>query len=527
VVSSTKWIESLRNAAEIGIDYALNQYNTVAPCPLDPPMNQLAQTTQTTSLPLQYLEASPATAGAPGITVSIKVTEILASSDWAQLQTMSSIYSPQLDPNNTTSHSTGTLSAFQNPASAMPLNVWGGGLRIVESTATNGIYSRTIRVILKAVTNPIRPDLKNPLQPANAYSQNYFSSPFFANTAIDVIPSSSLTIQGYNSGLQQANTFHSVSTPTGSYAAYDLSLQTNQQATIGAAGAGSATIAADVNILSNASGSTPVVSIPNGVIDGRVTTNGIINTNVVSTQNAPQPQSGDTVLANADLVNGSPSRQGLNYAQPEQANTPIASQNQTAPASVPFSTTALAPLSEVSTAITPSTGGTAYESAGLDTTGVATPVVVKNVSNPATFYVDDSGTSTAVNINASQFVSQSSNARNLEIFYQGSDAVNINLGSGGSFTGLIYAPNAPITINGNGTFNGAAVGNSLNVNMSGTMNIYTDLSSTTGTSGNLNGAPGVNLKYMAVPDPSGVGQDAVVQGWQPVTWQEYNSSSSG
>lgn len=513
-VSANKWTESLRNAAEIGIDYAVAQYNNVSPCPLDP---SGVQTTATTLLPTQYLTAQPANSGVPNVQVSITVTQLVAATDWSALQLMSSVYSSQLDPFQTTSAQTNPQ--WNSPATAIPLNVTGGGFRIITSTASNGIYSRTVRVILKArFTNP---DGNKSLQPSSGtQNPSLFSNPLLSNAALQIMPTSPLTIQGFNSGLQQANTFHTITPKVGaSYAAYDLNVQTNMQATVGSNTSSHATINGDLTVLSQNAGSNTTAALQNGTIEGRLTSNGTLDQTVAFTANTPLPGPTDSVLANADVASGPPgtTRQGLNFTQPGLLNTPaVTSTAQTAPIDAPISATQLLPLAEQTAPISVSSGGTSFEIAGLTTSGMTSPVVIQNSSAPAKIFVDDSGSSTAVNINTNMFVTQSTDARNLQILYPGNDAVNINISSGGTFTGLIYAPNAAVTISGNGTFNGAVVGGTVNVTMGGTMNIYTDLGATTGNSGKLNAAPGVNLTYMTTSSGA-----AVVQGWQPITWQEY------
>jgi hypothetical protein len=514
-VSANKWTESLRNAAEIGIDYAVAQYNNVTPCPLDP---LGTATTATTMLPAQYLSTSSANSGAPNIQVTITVTQLTAAADWTALQAMSSTYAAQLDPYQTTAGQTSP--AWSTPASALSLNVSGGGFRIVQSTASNGIFQRTIRVILKARLST--PDGQNPLQPAGVnQTSSLFSSPLLSNAALQIMPTNPLTIQGYNSGSQQANTFHTVTPKTGpSYAAYDLNVQTNMQASVGATTTQHATLYGDLTVLSQNSGSNTTAALQNGTVEGRLTTNGNYDQTVTFSNNTPLPSPTDSVQANADVASGPPgsTRQGLNLTQPGLLNAPaVTSTAQTAPIDAPINPTALASLSDVTSPISVSTGGTTFETTGLSTNGVSSPVVLQNASAPAKIYVDDSGTNVAVNLNTNMFVTQNTDARNLQILYPGTDQVNINVTPGGTFTGLIYAPNAAVTISGNGTFNGAIVGSNVNVTMGGTMNIYTDLAATTGNSGKLNAAPGVNLSYMTTSN-----NKAIVQAWQPITWQEYS-----
>jgi hypothetical protein len=135
----------------------------------------------------------------------------------------------------------------------------------------------------------------------------------------------------------------------------------------------------------------------------------------------------------------------------------------------------------------------------------------------------------AINLDTSKLSVQGSDARDLQVYYDGTNNVNINVS--GTFNGLIYAPSAPITIMGNGTFNGGIVGGAVTVTMSGALNLYTDLTvnSTTApsvgvgsnwSSADLNGAYGAN-QSTGMLSPISQGQ-AGIMGWQPVTWQELN-----
>jgi hypothetical protein len=530
-VSADKWAESLRDAAEVGIDYAVAKFNSENPCSLDPENPSGMKATLTTALTSQYLQSLPATSGIPNVQVSIAVTQILDSSYFQTLRTSSSIYSAQLDPFNT-ALAKSAAPTWLSPASAMPLNVTGGGYRIIESTATNGPYSRTIRVILKARFEPPPDGNPSPLLAgyASPSTGSYFNLPMFANQALQVLPNGALTVHGLNSASGLLDTTHTVNSPSGNYSAYDLNLTTNQQTQIGSL----ANIVGDVTVLSSASGANDVAMTPNGTIQGRLVTNGNPDTVTfdpsnftVSATPGSVAQTTDTVKASAD----GGGRSGLNSSSPIQVNgsEQQIAQNQLAPVEVPSSPQALPQLSEIAQTLVPSTGGTSYEIAGLNTQSLSNPVVIQNQTNPATLFVDDSGlnSSQAIFLDTSKLqTSTTADARNLQIYYQGTDSVTINIANGGTFNGLIYAPNAPVTIQSSGsnsTFNGAVVGNSLNVTMSGTMNIYTDLgvSGLTSASGKANAAAGIQYQTATINGQ----QTILVQGWQPVTWQEFNPAN--
>jgi hypothetical protein len=542
VVSANKWSESLRNAAEIGIDYAVNQYNS-QPGGLDPTNPGIASST--TTLPETYLQTTTANSGVPNVTVTITSTRLINTdtTDWGKLQTMSSIYSPQLDPTRTTS-------ANSNPITPTNVSAPGGGYRIITSTATNGIYSRSIQVILKARFDPPpgSPSSGSPLAlPLTTPQQSLFTSPLFSNGAL-ALNSSSLLVQGYNTQTPNAQfpPVHTQSTGTQTYAAYNLNIITNTSAQVAVGN----TVVGDVTVSSNSSGSNTVVQVPGltngGTIDGRVISNGIVTSSTVAPTTLTAPTSTTAnVLANADTVGTSPTapRQTLNETQPVQltASSPVA---QTTEAPVPSSATAqsIPSLSEVNAAGIPLQGANVqtgasgnYGTTGLTTSGATAPVNIANgttngIGSPVSFFVQDSGTGQAVNLNT-QLLNSANNVpggdpRNLQIYYQGTDAVTLNIGSN-NFTGIIYAPNAPVTIQGNGNFYGGIAAGSVNITLVGQLNLATDLtvSSTNAPPGWAAPMAGASTALQANTNGSLLYQNGPygppILGWQPVTWQEF------
>jgi hypothetical protein len=250
------------------------------------------------------------------------------------------------------------------------------------------------------------------------------------------------------------------------------------------------------------------------------------------------------VLANADTVAAnSPSapRQGLNSTSPTVVNGSSSATAQASVAPVPSSATAqaLPPLSTVSEQGTTIQGTNAasgvsgnYGTVGMTTAGATQPVNIANASSPVSFFVQDSGTGQAINLNT-QLLNSSNNVsggdpRNLQIYYQGTDAVTLTIGSN-NFTGLVYAPNAPVTIQGTGNFYGAVAGGSVNVTLVGQLNLATDLTVSsptlppTGWTAPMAGAASAfaantksSLEYQ-----QNVPYGPQILGWQPVTWQEF------
>jgi len=390
VISDNKWAESLRNAAEVGIDYAVNQYNSV-PGGLDSSDPQ----TPTTSIALDPSLVQPL--GIPNLTVNITSTRLINSdtTNWGRLRNMSSIYNPQLDP-------TRTSSSFLDPKSTSNLVHPGGGFRIITSTASNGAFSRSIRVILKARFDT-PPDLNTALgdhtsPPAPNTSPKYQSifpnTPFFSNGAI-VLESSSLTIAGYKVDLNGSEQKDPVTSKKDAdnldYAAYDLNVQTNTFAEINA----NNTIIGDLSVFSSGSGTAPVVQIPGlvdgGTISGRLAGNG--NLNVNSGSNSPIAPTGDeppsvadaNVLAKADtVIDKLAKRKPFNSSNP--FSSPAGSQTLLSPTPMSATGQPLPPLAALNTSIQgldATAGNTGnYSTNGLSTENVPSdsPVLVNNAT---------------------------------------------------------------------------------------------------------------------------------------------------
>lgn len=500
--SSDKWVEGLRNCAEVGIDYAVDKFNTVYPCPLDPSFNG----TLITVLPASELSGTPVNgaipnAGVPNVTVTLKVRR-LTSTDWSWLENYCTVYSPQIDPNK--SNSTG----WQSPASTNITSASGGGFRVVESTASNGIISRTVRVILKARFNA-QPDGTRPLEVGGTAptQDNYFQQPLFGNSSVEL---SGGKIAGMPDSLGSTTHLSSNGTTT-----YNLNVTSNSVASI----TNSSLLSGDLTVASTNSGSNPVVTTPAGTVEGRVTANGIVDTNVTGyTANG-------NVQARAEnptgIYDAGATRTGDNM-------TPItigssSSQGQISPVATPSSSAVLNDLSNyVGSSNSPTNSGSVFQTQALSTDGVPAgqSVTFDNISAPVQIFIDQGSTSTtAVNIDTSRIVTTSTNPADFQIWYEGNKPVNINLTS--DFRGLIYAPNAKVTIkntNGSPTFFGAAVGKNLVADLqNGSIAVATGLS-TGGSGGGGGAANSATFKYKARP-----GEGTVIQGWQPITWQEFGA----
>ena len=530
--SANKWVEGLRNCAEVGMDYAVDKFNTVYPCPLDPTSNG---SSKTTVLPASELIATQTNgivpnAGVPNATVTITVTRLNDDSDWKNLatgidlQSFSSVYSPQLDPYKSAPR------GFAAPTESSLMPSTGGGYRIVECKATNGLLTRTIRVVLKARFEP-RPDGLTPLdsdsQPPT--TKSYFEQPSFGNTAISVTslpgtgPPVSITGMGTDPADGAVKSYHIVS-GTPDFNTYNLNLASNKSAVVGS----NVTLSGNVNVTS--SGATPGDTVVNadGIIEGRVLANGTPNSNVKGFEGEPlitgnvqsradAPNASDFPLGTYDPVIAKTLRVGDNTTSISPAGS---TQYQAAPVVTPSSAQTLADLSTyVSDGTLPINGNGKFQTGSLSTDSIATGKSLPLPSTPVSIFVDQGGNaSQAVSIDTSKLTTTSSRASDFQIWYGGNRDVTINM-TGKPFTGVIYAPNSKVTITGNGAFKGAMVGKSVDISLSpgSSVEIDTDLSKPSNGSGI--GAPS-NMTYKYKTGS----KTAAIEGWQPITWQEYGAA---
>lgn len=507
--SSDKWVEGLRNCAEVGVDYAVDKFNTVYPCPLDPSTSG----TLTTILPASELIATPVNGATPNagtgvsnVTVTIKVTR-LKPADWLWLRDNCTVYSPQIDPNNSSSN------GWLSPASTNITTSSGGGFRVIESTASNGVISRTVRVILKARFG-VQPDGSKPLEVGGTTptTANYFQQPLFGNSAINIT-------DGQVAGTPGVGGVTHPSSSNGTLT-FNLNVATNTQASIGAG----STLSGDLTVADGSSAGHDVATGA-GTIEGRLFTNGTTSSDLASyTDNgnvqarADNPSPGDYSLT---------VRAGDNLNQLAIESGKGLSQAQLSPIATPSTATTLTDLSNyVGAGNSPTTtGATVFQTQSLSTDNVPAGQTVDfsspSATAPVQIFVNQGTTSgTAVNIDTSKLSAGSSNSADFQIWYEGNKNVTINLTK--DFSGLIYAPNANVTLQNVAglpsslKYTGAVVGKVVNVSLkSGSLSVDTGLA-TGGSGGGGGGKDPDTYKYKM---RAGLG--TVVQGWQPITWQEF------
>lgn len=470
--------EELRVAAEAGIDYAINQFNSTYPCLLDP---DEGVESKSTLLPADYLAATVTVTNEYGaqlvsnhvnnLTVSILVRRIVNTADWDYLASHSSIYSPQLDPRLSTS------TTYANPPKT---NVTSEDWRIIEATASYPGMRKTIRVILQPQYDPA-PNDGIPPAPAGEQQPFFSNGGIFANTNLSFAPvAGDLTILEAGAG-------------------NGLTVQSNKFVNVGA----DTTLAGDLIVSSKSSGDNYVAS-NQGTIEGRVDLNGNKNPNLHWTP-GPEPGPLDNVLATKA---GLP-RTGVNQDSPGIENvSPQKDQILMTPARQGNGQqTTLLQIDPESATITSGN----YQTIGLYTSSDMTnPIEVDTSDGAVRIFVKDGANSNAVNIDTSKFITTNTNAREFQIWYSGNKGINIKL-NGNDFNGLIYAPNAKVKTAGDGTFQGAIVADQIDVQHAGYMKLYTDLADVT-SEANAN----AGIFYTAAEGST----RPLIQGYRAITWEE-------
>jgi hypothetical protein len=184
------------------------------------------------------------------------------------------------------------------------------------------------------------------------------------------------------------------------------------------------------------------------------------------------------------------------------------------PAPVP-SANAAKPLQSI-------TDGSALPSGSYSTSNLDTASLNVSISAPVKIYIQDGANAQSAaqiktnRISNSTAVNQdgTGGAQNLQIWYNGTRPISIELDPTLPFRALLYAPNAPITMTGTGIFQGALVGNSVAIKSSGQIQIDTDLQNISNSSMSTSG-----LAYATNSN-----SQIMLHGYKAVTWKEFPGS---
>lgn len=462
----------LLNAAETGLEYVL--YDIKRANSADEPTYDFGDDSPpvTVNVPTSWLDDDQ-------MTVKARVWKV-RDEDLQNAKNHSLLWSPQIDPSqaDTSSYGSPVRSKIQAPQSEF------FHTKVVEVTASRGVFSKSIRAIAM-------PSLNSGASPAN-----------FPDVGILAV--SNLTVAPKDGALDiKMYALSESDNPTeGAPARYKLDLQSNKEVSL-IGGSNPLNIGGNVIVSNNSAGAPDsLFTGDNDIrIHGRLETNGGSLDNL-NFQPGPNYSRSENVWANADEVanNGEPTpREGVNQ-NPIDLNAGGSGKGVD-----PVPTIG---EQEVSTEDgTTSNNWNAYlntlpdsekiigsGSSEKELSFIADSLVVNDPDTTIKFdalkevkiYIQGNNSEEAVNIDASRIkYSESTTPANFQIYYNGSNQVNITL-NGSPFKGMIYAPNATVQVsNGNnttGSFDGAIVGDKVNVLMSGQMNLIADPSSLGGDS---------------------------------------------
>ncbi len=491
--SSGRYTSELRTASEIGIDYAIRRLNDTA---VNNP-GQAVPSLLTQSVPPEYLQ------GFEGGTVTTRIKQ-LTPDDWNAVGKYSTLYSVYLDPNFVAP--TNPAMSAQKYVSPFTTRVQSDYWRVLESTAKRGPFSRSVRVILEP-----RFDILAGETGGTGPSTSYFKNAFFTKSGMNISANN-----GPLSFLSLSETVQD--------GAYPLTVRSNQEVKL----TGGVSVSQQVQVQGNVavtngvdgaptpSMTTGVANGSNFVIDGRLTTN---TAPALTYKASPGPlptvlPTPDNVLANADLQSGGPARSDAsgnpNLSQPANISS---NSDFIIPAPTPNGVNTSTLPSNLNSSVLPSGE---YSAPSLQFSSSGNSAII-NANSPVQMYIQDKGAffqNPAADIQASALNNKGATS-NLQIWYSGTRAININLDA--NFNGTIYAPNAPVSFTGTKDFKGAIVGDKLNINSTGNFYIDTALQNLT-----ANSAPTGGLAYSS----NGIGNspEPILHGYKAVTWQEIHGS---
>jgi hypothetical protein len=343
-------------------------------------------------------------------------------------------------------------STWNGQATTTCNNVYGGnGWRLLTATVNAGsANSRQVRVILK------------PVYSATTQSSYIAGSPQpFFGTALSsgqgVLVGGGLSTDSYTSSVGNPQ-------PSSGFDTQDASIISNGVAAIG----GSSVIGGDVS--SYSSDDAAVVLGNNASVLHNVVTNG-------------------AAQGNMSAIQGSYSA----HAGCPTANFPP---SPTAPANATPVTLALASNDTV----TLTTG--AYVTSTISISDNAR-LCIDSSQGPVDVYVNGSGSSTGITIGGNG-IAHSGRPVNFRIWYAGSG--NVQIGGSNSVVGTIYAPNAPVKLNGSGDVYGGIIGSTLTI--SGSTHLHFDKA--------LQNQGPMYFPPMVVNKPADT-----INYFQAVSWHEY------
>lgn len=458
--------DALSNAAERGVEVVVEELNRGC-WTGSPTIFELADNVYS-SVPV---ELSPWDGLDSSITVKARVRKV-NDSDRTFIRTFSVLHSPQLEPLLSV-----TTSYDSPPQSIVKHDYW----RMVEVSASkNGTsFVRSARSVLQPQLFPPTGIERLP----NITDKGIFpSAGMFGNSSITFKPHQALSIQNFNSSQK-------FSGPNGDGSAnYGLDIQSNREISVMGSsndtGNMTTRIEGNIKVSNNVDGAPQrIASIGDGAqVSGRALSRSGSSSYLPASPDVGIPLPTDAVLANADIAqSGQPDamRQGLNLSNPVDTSASEESIPQYKSPPVYTEPSAI-DLSSVVGQNDEAIEGNSFRIPALtnDTltrkvsfvpgqTGEGTKIFIDGTEGAAE--VVDGSVSPAIDISSSYLQNNyplssdpsKVNPLGLQIYYSGSRDVVITLENGADFSGLIWAPNAKVTIQGSGNFNGALVGDNV------------------------------------------------------------------
>lgn len=523
----------LEEAAEIGLDYTIRDLNNALASSTASNFEITGTNTEVVkNLPTNYLSSL-----LPGTTVRIRVRK-LSDNDLNSIKEFSTLYKSAYGPGQTVD--------YDHPGIPPALDC----LRVAEVTASNATFSKSVRAVLE----PQFDDEEDEGSSTPGQRTGLFpSAGIFANRNLSLngnitarIHPSSQPLSGYSQIARGVdNPDNPATAEVDPSKNYRLDVQTNRYADIN----GGAKIVGNLKISNspiNAPSTVGVAADGTQIYGRALTSSGSPDTLQGTAGDAPSAQ--DEILAQADR---DPSLGGSSFANRQGINkyVPVSTSSQSelpqfVPASVPTDSQAVDPYSS-------STAGTTYGTTkyiavnssqqafkvnGLELTSTTNPsptglsFIYSGTDTVAKVYIeggavlDTNGDPLPVlNIDSNMFrISDSvSNPLRMQIYYGGTQEIKVNVTDGGSgfgrFDGIIYAPNAKVSITGKGNFNGSVVADNLQVSSANplTLNLITNLNDINATS--VYGSTGLQPSTNATTSSGGVSPP---KGYSPVTYQK-------
>lgn len=335
-----------------------------------------------------------------------------------------------------------------------PSNHEGESWRLIEITATRGAFQKNVRVILKPQELPPYGADYQPI--SGTVPSALFPQAVFANTELIFNPQ------------------HGQMNVTAKNGLPSLSLKTNNQATLNSF----TVIEGDLN--------APIVKANVGM---------------------PIPEVQGDLNAN-DPIQGVVNRNGLPILAPDNSAPPPSSV-------ISAPSTNVAEQLQLSATSTTNLASTSYVTDSLQVSSSSSVTLPSFPSGPTKIIIEGAESGLTLDTSGIDYGTTSPDPLNFQVYYDGDQPITITThpGTTGAFNGVIYAPKSNVTIQGDGTFKGAVLGDKVEFKNK-SVEINTDINDTTSSTAGMR-----NYSYGFIYRNNS-DNERVYQGYQAVTWQE-------